>query len=45
MGPSLARTSTPAALQLLMGVVLLAFGFLLLLSRRGARVLASLGRK
>jgi Ca-activated chloride channel family protein len=40
-GPVLARTATPAPLQLLIGVILLAIGFLLLLSRRGSRFLAA----
>ena len=37
--PVLARTATPAPLQLAIGLVLLALGFLLLLSRRGSRLL------
>ena len=40
-GPVLARTATPAPLQLAIGLVLLALGFLLLLSRRGSRLLAA----
>ena len=40
-GPTLARTATPAPLQLAIGLVLLAIGFVLLLSRRGSRLLAS----
>ena len=44
-GAALAQTATSAPLQLLIGVLLLAFGFLLLLSRRGARFIASLERK
>jgi len=42
-GPALARTATPAALQLAIGLILLALGFLLLLSRRGSRLLAAGG--
>lgn len=41
----LARTATPAPLQLLVGLVLVAAGFLLLLSRRGSRFLAGGGLK
>jgi Ca-activated chloride channel family protein len=37
----LARTATPAPLQLLVGLVLIAAGFLLLVSRRGSRFLAA----
>ena len=44
-GPVLARTATPAPVQLLIGLVLLAVGFLLLLSRRGSRFIASGARK
>lgn len=40
-GPTLAGTATPAPLQLLIGVLLLAVGFLLLLSRRGSRFIAA----
>jgi Ca-activated chloride channel family protein len=40
-GPVLARTATPAPLQLAIGLALLATGFLLLLSRRGSRLLAA----
>ena len=40
-GAALARTATPAPLQLAIGLVLLALGFLLLLSRRGSRLLAA----
>jgi len=40
-GPVLARTATPAPLQLAIGLALLAMGFLLLLSRRGSRLLAA----
>src|SRR5690606_36004933 len=40
-GPALARTSTTAALQLLVGVLLLALGFLVLLSRGGSSLLAA----
>lgn len=39
--PALARTATPAALQLLIGLGLLAIGFLLLVSSRGSRFIAS----
>ena len=42
---ALAQTATPAPLQLLIGVLLLAIGFLLLLTRRGSRFIASLERK
>ena len=38
-GPVLARTATPAPLQLAIGLILLVLGFLLLLSRRGSRLL------
>ena len=44
-GPVLARTATPASLQLLAGLALLGLGFLLLVSTRGARFLASGARE
>ncbi len=40
-GAILARTATPAPLQLLIGIGLIVAGFLLLVSRRGSRLLAA----
>ena len=43
-GWSLPQTATPAALQLAIGIVLLALGFLLLLNRRTSQWIARLGQ-